>query len=110
MFLIVLLPSGISSFLIISQTFLLSISCLFHKTCFHCGSDRLEKTAKIHGFKLIGEFNTCGECAISKARQKKVKKEWKGGSQIPGERLYIDISSIKMQAMVVMIPMSSPRM
>jgi hypothetical protein len=30
-----------------------------------------------------------------KARQKNVKKEWKGGSQIFGERLYIDISSIK---------------
>ena len=61
----------------------------------HCGSDRLEKTAKIHGFNLIGDFKTCEECAIAKARQKNVKKEWKGGSQVPGERLYIDISSIK---------------
>ena len=66
----------------------------------HCGSDKLKKTANIHGFKLIGEFKTCEECAISKARQKNVAKEWKGGSQIPGERLYIDISSIKMKALV----------
>jgi hypothetical protein len=44
---------------------------------------------------LIGEFKSCEECAISKVRQKNVAKEWKGGSQTPGERLYIDISSIK---------------
>ena len=67
----------------------------FHKMLGHCGSDKLRKTANIHGFKLIGEFTTCEECAISKARQKNVAKEWKGGSLIPGERLYIDISSIK---------------
>jgi hypothetical protein len=39
---------------------------------------------------LIGEFRTCEECAISKAGQKNFAKEWKGGSQIPGERLYKD--------------------
>jgi predicted secreted protein len=55
----------------------------------------LQKTAKIHSLKLSGEFETCAECAIAKARQKNVNKEWKGGSQIPGERVYLDISSIK---------------
>jgi hypothetical protein len=67
----------------------------FHKKSGHFGSDRSEKSAKIHGFKLIGEFETYKECAISKARQKNVKKDWNGGSQTPGERLYVDISSIK---------------
>jgi hypothetical protein len=62
--------------------------------CFS-GSGRLDRTAKIHGFKLIGELKTCKECAISKARQKNVNKEWKGSNQIPGERLYIDISFIE---------------
>jgi hypothetical protein len=33
--------------------------------------------------------------AFSKARQKKINKEWKGSNQIPGERLYIDITSKK---------------
>jgi hypothetical protein len=55
----------------------------FHKMLGHCGSNRLEKTANIHWFKLIGEFETCEEYAILKARQKNVMKEWKGGSQIP---------------------------
>ena len=68
---------------------------LFHKMLGHCGSDRLEKTAKIHDFKLHGEFKTCEECAIAKARQKNLNKDWKGGSQIPGERLYLDISSVR---------------
>jgi hypothetical protein len=55
----------------------------------------LERTAGIHGFKLFGELKSCEQCAISKARQKNINKEWKGSSQIPVERLYIDISSIK---------------
>jgi hypothetical protein len=67
----------------------------FHKMLGHCGSDRLQKTAKIHSLKLSGKFETCAECAIAKARQKSVNKEWKGGSQIPGEQVYLDISSIK---------------
>jgi len=67
----------------------------FHKILGHCGSDRLEKTAKIHNFKLCGEFQTCEECAIAKGRQKNINKEWKGGSQVPGERLYLDISSVR---------------
>jgi hypothetical protein len=43
---------------------------------------------------LPGEFETCEECAISKSRQKDVSKNWLGSSDIPGEHLYIDISSI----------------
>jgi hypothetical protein len=67
----------------------------FHTMLGHCGSDRLDRTAKIHGFKLFGELKTCKQCVISKARQKNINKEWKGSSQIPVERLYINISSIK---------------
>jgi hypothetical protein len=67
----------------------------FHNMLGNCGSDRLEKTAKIHDLQLNGEFKTCERCAFSKARQKNVKKDWKGGSQAPGQRLYLDISSVK---------------
>jgi hypothetical protein len=48
----------------------------FHKMRGHCGSDRLEKTANIHGFRSIGEFQMCKECAILKPSQKNVKKMW----------------------------------
>jgi hypothetical protein len=44
----------------------------FHRMLGHCGSGKLKNTANIHGFKLIGEFKTCEECAISKARKKNV--------------------------------------
>jgi hypothetical protein len=47
----------------------------FHKILGHCGSDRLKNTAKIHNFKLCGEFQTCEECAIAKARQSNVNKD-----------------------------------
>jgi hypothetical protein len=32
---------------------------------------------------------------VAKARQRNINKDWKGGSQVPGERVYLDISSIK---------------
>jgi hypothetical protein len=51
-----------------------------------CPSDRLEKTVRIHGLKLIGTFTICNESVVLNARQKNPREKWKGGSQIPGER------------------------
>jgi hypothetical protein len=67
----------------------------FHNMLGHCGSNRLENNAKIHEFKLNGEFKTCEQCDIAKCRQKNINKDWKGGIQVPGERLYLDNSSVK---------------
>jgi hypothetical protein len=61
----------------------------------HCRLVRLENTGRIHDFKLSRKFETCEVCAITKARQKNLNKDWKGGSEVPVERLYLDISSIK---------------
>jgi hypothetical protein len=44
---------------------------------------------------LKGDGEVCTDCAVAKARQKSVSKDWKGGSQVPRERVYLDISSIK---------------
>jgi hypothetical protein len=66
----------------------------FHEMIGHCGVDRLKKTANIHGLKLKGEFKICEDFAVSKARQRNVNIDWKGGSQVSGERVYLDISSI----------------
>ena len=65
-----------------------------HKIVGHCGEEALRATANHYNWTLSGKFEVCQECAIAKARQKNTNKEWKGGSQNPGERLYIDISSI----------------
>jgi hypothetical protein len=67
----------------------------FHEMIGHCGVDRLKKTANIHDLKLKGEFKVCEDCAVTKVRQRNVNKDWKGGSQISGERVYLDMSSIK---------------
>jgi hypothetical protein len=67
----------------------------FSEILVHCGADRLQKTAHIHGIRWKGNVEVCEDCAIAKARQKNVNKEWKGESQIPGERLYMDISSVR---------------
>jgi hypothetical protein len=67
----------------------------FHEMIGHCGVDRLKKTANIRGLKLKEEFKVCEDCALAKARQRKVNKDWKGGTQVLGERVYLDISSIK---------------
>jgi hypothetical protein len=61
----------------------------------HCGQEILNKTIKMYGFKSSGSFDTCEQCAISKARQKNVNKNWLGSSNFPGERLYVDVNSIK---------------
>jgi Reverse transcriptase (RNA-dependent DNA polymerase) len=66
-----------------------------HRVFGHCGLETLKNTVKMHGLKYSGEFKTCEECAVAKARQKNVNKSWSGSSNVPGERLYIDISSIK---------------
>jgi hypothetical protein len=67
----------------------------FHEIIGHCGLDRLKKTAQVHGLKLKGDFKVCEDCAVAKARQKNLNNDWKGGSQVSGERVYLDISSIR---------------
>jgi hypothetical protein len=67
----------------------------FHEMIGHCVVDWLKKTANIHGLKLKGEFKVCEDFAVAKARQMNLNKDWKGESQVTGEIVYLDISSIK---------------
>jgi hypothetical protein len=63
-----------------------------HKLFGHCGQETLNK---MYGFKSSSNFDTCEQCAIAKARQENVNKNWLGSSNLAGERLYVDISLIK---------------
>jgi hypothetical protein len=45
----------------------------------HCGTEKLQKTANIHGFKIIGNAEICQDCAVAKARQKLSPKSGKEG-------------------------------
>jgi hypothetical protein len=67
----------------------------FHKILNHCGADRLDKTAHIYGIKLRGNVEVCEDCAIAKARKKNVNNKWKGGIQVPGKKLYMDINAVR---------------
>jgi hypothetical protein len=58
---------------------------MFHEMMSHCGVDTLQKTADIHSLKLTGKWTTCKNCALAKARQKNVYKEWKESSKIPNQ-------------------------
>jgi hypothetical protein len=66
-----------------------------HKILGHCGEASARLTGKPLGHEVIGTFDTCEACSIGKAKQKNINKQWKGGSSVPGERLYVDRSSIQ---------------
>ena len=66
-----------------------------HKILGHCGEVATRMTGKSFGYDVTGDYKTCEACSVAKARQKNINKDWKGGSITPGERLYVDISSIK---------------
>jgi hypothetical protein len=62
-----------------------------HKILGHCGEVRAILTGKALGYGVTGKFDACEACSVSKARQ----NFFGGGRTTPGERLYIDTSSIK---------------
>jgi hypothetical protein len=66
-----------------------------HKVLGHCGEVNARLTGKAYGYEVTGKFDVCEACSVGKARQKNINKEWKGGSSISGERLYVEINSIK---------------
>jgi hypothetical protein len=43
----------------------------------------------------FGIVKSCKASSIGKAIQKNINKQWKGGSSVPGERLYVDTCSIQ---------------
>jgi len=64
-----------------------------HQKLGHPGEDRVRTIAKIMGFNLIEPETVCEACANAKARQKNLNQE-ANQSEVPGERLAIDISSV----------------
>ena len=70
----------------------------FHNIMGHPSIDTTEKTATTYGITLIGQPQPCEECALAKSKQANVSKETDIKSNTPGERLFIDISSIQQQS------------
>jgi hypothetical protein len=52
--------------------------------------------------KLKADFKVYAECAVAKARQKNLIKDWKGGSKVPGERVYQILAQLEMKVIAVL--------
>ena len=66
----------------------------FHKVFGHASEDAMKATAKFYGWKLTGTLEACEDCQMSNAQQKKVSKTTETKSEVPGERLFVDMSSV----------------
>ena len=66
-----------------------------HRVFNHASEDSLRATAKERGWNITGRFEVCRDCKEANAQQKDVPKTTKTKSEIPGERIFIDITSIK---------------
>jgi hypothetical protein len=67
---------------------------LHHKLS-HVNEGCARKTAAVYGWQLTEKFSPCEDCATAKARQKNLKKLTETRGTVPGERLFLDMSSVK---------------
>jgi hypothetical protein len=66
-----------------------------HSRLGHVSEETARKSAAFYGWKIGGRLRPCSSCGIAKAKQKSVSKELQPKSETPGERMFLDISSIK---------------
>ena len=66
----------------------------YHSMLGHVGEDATRKTAEYFGLKVVGKMPLCEPCALAKSKQKKVSKETETVTTKPGEKMYIDVSSV----------------
>lgn len=65
----------------------------YHCALGHPSEATTRATAKAYGVKLVGQLKPCENCALSKAKAKKINKAPVKRATTPGGRLCIDISS-----------------
>ena len=70
-----------------------------HQRLGHPSEEVVRKTAHDLELKVTGKFIKCENCAISKARCKNISREIAERSSGKGDRLFIDISSIKSESL-----------
>ena len=64
---------------------------MLHQVTRHAGQQLMTDTAKYYGVQITGVVTKCLSCSLEKIRQKNIPKK-------PGERMYQDISSIKVES------------
>ena len=71
----------------------------FHRVTGHAGHHLMDATAKYYKVNLTGKVNNCLSCSLEKIRQKYITKKNEDKSKNPGERMYLDISSMRKPSM-----------
>ena len=66
-----------------------------HMILGHPSQNITRNTARKNQIQVIGTMKECHECALVKIKQHKIAKETTHRSNVPGERLCIDISSVR---------------
>ena len=69
-----------------------------HKILHHCETNTVIHTGSKLGLKIQDTMNDCESCAKAKAKQKKMAKVTDTKSNVRGERLFMDISTIKQKS------------
>ena len=75
----------------------------FHRVTGHVGHHLMDATAKYYKVNLTGKVNNCLSCSLEKIRQKNIPKKYEDKSKNPGERMYLDISSMKEDSIRVVL-------
>ena len=70
-----------------------------HKVYNHASEEILRKTAKYYGWTVSGKFEACADCQMSNIKQKPVPKLTETKSTTPGERIFIDITSVQQRSL-----------
>ena len=71
----------------------------FHTVTGHAGHHLMDATAKYYKVNLTGKVNNGLSCSLEKIRQKNIPKKNEDKSSNPGERMYLDISSMRKPSM-----------
>ena len=71
----------------------------FHRVTGHAGHHLMDATAKYYKADLTGKVNSCLSCSLEKIRQKNIPKKNEDKTKNPGERMYLDISSMRKPSM-----------
>jgi len=69
-----------------------------HHQLGHASMESVKATAKFYDWKTEGDLKQCVACATAKAKRKKLNRDLQEKSETPGERLFLDISSVKVKS------------
>ena len=71
----------------------------FHRVTGHAGHHMMDATEKYYKVDLTGKVNNCLSCSLEKIRQKIIPNKNEEKNKNRGERMYLDISSMRKPSM-----------